>query len=116
MGWQLPLYTSFSKTLDAANCLNKDLTEYFMVNFFALFALPCLISIHIHLFPTSDISLFTYLQKNHLSGLRKTYLKLSFDTVQELMNVKSELVHVVENNWAKSDAAEAYDSILFGKR
>ncbi|KAE8646908.1 DNA polymerase epsilon catalytic subunit A isoform X1 [Cucumis sativus] len=54
--------------------------------------------------------------KNHLSGLRKTYLKLSFDTVQELMNVKSELVHVVENNWAKSDAAEAYDSILFGKR
>ncbi|XP_022957705.1 DNA polymerase epsilon catalytic subunit A-like [Cucurbita moschata] len=54
--------------------------------------------------------------KNHLSGLRKAYLKLSFDTVQELMNVKSELLRVVESNWAKSDAAEAYDSILFGKR
>lgn len=60
--------------------------------------------------------LFANVQKNHLSGLHKTYLKLSFYTVQELMNVKNELLHVVESNWAKSDAAEAYDSILFGKR
>lgn len=59
---------------------------------------------------------FAHLQTNHLSGLHKAYLKLSFDAVQELMNVKSELLHVVESNREKSDAAEAYDSILFGKR
>ena len=55
-------------------------------------------------------------QKNHLSGLRKSYLKLSFDTVQQLMNVKSDLMHVVERNQAKSDAAQAYESILTGRR
>ncbi|TQD77364.1 hypothetical protein C1H46_037096 [Malus baccata] len=54
--------------------------------------------------------------KNHLSGLRKSYLKLSFDNVQQLMNVKSDLLHVVERNRSKFDAAEAYESILIGKR
>ncbi|KAI4322394.1 hypothetical protein L6164_022096 [Bauhinia variegata] len=54
--------------------------------------------------------------KNHLSGLQKSYLKLSFDTVQQLMNVKSDLMHVVERNQAKSDTAEAYESILTIRR
>ncbi|MED6160431.1 DNA polymerase epsilon catalytic subunit A [Stylosanthes scabra] len=54
--------------------------------------------------------------KNHLSGLRKSYLKLSFDTVQQLMTVKSDLMHVVERNQAKSDAAEAYEFILTERR
>ncbi|PSR89873.1 DNA polymerase epsilon catalytic subunit A like [Actinidia chinensis var. chinensis] len=53
--------------------------------------------------------------KNHLSGLQKAYLKISFDTVQQLMHVKSDLMHVVERNQAKLDAAEAYESILTGK-
>ncbi|KAF7120543.1 hypothetical protein RHSIM_Rhsim13G0107600 [Rhododendron simsii] len=53
--------------------------------------------------------------KNHLSGLRKPYLKISFDTVQQLMRVKSDLMHVVERNQAKLDAAEAYESVLTGK-
>lgn len=56
------------------------------------------------------------LQKNHLSGLRKSFLKLTFDTVQQLMNVKSDLMHVAARNKAKSDAAEAYESILTGRR
>lgn len=55
-------------------------------------------------------------QKNHLSGIRKTYLKISFDTVQQLMNVKSDLVHVVKRNQAEFDAAQAYESILAGRR
>ena len=55
-------------------------------------------------------------QKNHLSGLRKSYLKLSFDTVQQLMAVKSDLLHVVERNQSKSDATAAYELILTGKR
>ncbi|KAJ0576989.1 putative DNA-directed DNA polymerase [Helianthus annuus] len=49
--------------------------------------------------------------KNHLSGLQKTYLKISFDTVQQLMQVKSDLMRVVERNKEKSDAAEAFESI-----
>ncbi|CAK9156274.1 unnamed protein product [Ilex paraguariensis] len=53
--------------------------------------------------------------KTHLSGLRKSYLKISFDTVQQLMHVKSDLMHFVERNQAKFDAAEAYESILTGK-
>jgi len=51
-----------------------------------------------------------------LSGLHKSYLKISFATVQQLMDVKRDLLHVVERNQAKSDAAEAYESILTGKR
>ncbi|XP_071723103.1 DNA polymerase epsilon catalytic subunit A-like isoform X1 [Rutidosis leptorrhynchoides] len=54
--------------------------------------------------------------KNHLSGLHKSYLKISFDTVQQLMDVKRDLMHVVQRNQAKFDAAEAYEFILSGKR
>ncbi|PPR80400.1 hypothetical protein GOBAR_AA40313 [Gossypium barbadense] len=62
--------------------------------------------------------IFTFLNyvKNHLSGLHKRYLKISFDTVQQLMDVKRDLVHVVERNRTKFDAAEAYESILMGNR
>ncbi|KAI3706102.1 hypothetical protein L1987_76358 [Smallanthus sonchifolius] len=50
--------------------------------------------------------------KNHLSGLQKTYLKISFDTVQQLMQVKSDIMRVVERNQEKSNAAEAYESVF----
>lgn len=50
--------------------------------------------------------------KNHLSGLQSKYLKLSFNTVQELMNVKSELLPLVQRNQAKLDAAQAYESLF----
>lgn len=62
------------------------------------------------------IASYYYGQKNHLSGLHRRYLKISFDTVQQLMDVKKDLVHVVERNQEKFDAAEAYESILMGKR
>lgn len=62
------------------------------------------------------IVLLAHGQKNHLSGLHKSYLKISFDTVQQLMDVKKDLLQVVERNQAKFDAAEAYESILTGKR
>jgi DNA polymerase epsilon subunit 1 len=52
--------------------------------------------------------------KNHLSGLQHSYLKVSFNTVQELMNVKSELLPIVDRNRAKLDAAQAYESLLQG--
>ncbi|KAL2635827.1 hypothetical protein R1flu_007306 [Riccia fluitans] len=52
--------------------------------------------------------------KNHLSGLRHTFLKISFNTVQELVSVKSELLPIVERNQAKVEAAQAYDSLFKG--
>ncbi|GMH11122.1 hypothetical protein Nepgr_012963 [Nepenthes gracilis] len=53
--------------------------------------------------------------KNHLSGLWKSYLKISFDTVQQLMHVRNDLLRVVDRNQTKFDAAGAYESILMGK-
>ncbi|KNA12254.1 hypothetical protein SOVF_127620 [Spinacia oleracea] len=53
--------------------------------------------------------------KNHLSGLRKSYLKISFDTVQQLMSVKNDLLRVVDRNKTKFEAAQAYESIITGK-
>ncbi|XP_057534123.1 DNA polymerase epsilon catalytic subunit A-like [Amaranthus tricolor] len=53
--------------------------------------------------------------KNHLSGLRKSYLKISFDTVQQLMTVRNDLLKVVDRNRAKFEAAQAYESIISGK-
>ncbi|WOK95843.1 DNA polymerase epsilon catalytic subunit A-like [Canna indica] len=49
--------------------------------------------------------------KNHLSGLQRSYLKLSFDTVQQLMHVKNDLMHVVQRNQSKLDASGAFESI-----
>ncbi|ESW04397.1 hypothetical protein PHAVU_011G091900 [Phaseolus vulgaris] len=54
--------------------------------------------------------------KNHLSGLRKSYLKLSFDTVQQLMDVKRDLMPSVERNKAKSDTTEAFVSMSTERR
>jgi len=59
---------------------------------------------------------YVHEQKNHLSGLQKKYLKVSFDTVQQLVEVKRDLLHIVERNLAKFNALEAYESILSGKR
>ncbi|MCO5564216.1 hypothetical protein L7F22_017874 [Adiantum nelumboides] len=51
--------------------------------------------------------------KNHLSGLQGRFLKVSFDTVQNLTQAKSDLMPVVEINQAKLEAAEAYESFLY---
>lgn len=56
------------------------------------------------------------LQKNHLSGLKRKYLKLQFDTVQQLMRVRNDLLHVVEKNEEKLDAVEAFETIHGVKR
>lgn len=60
-------------------------------------------------------SLFVF-QKNHLSGLKRKYLKIQFDTVQQLMRVRSDLLHVVEKNEEELNAAEAFESIYGVKR
>eukprot|EP00897_Mesotaenium_endlicherianum_P006205 jgi/Mesen1/5612/ME000282S04761 len=52
--------------------------------------------------------------KNHLSGRRRTFLKVSFLTVQNLMEVKKDILPVVARNQAKLEAAEAYESLQQG--
>ena len=56
----------------------------------------------------------TYLphsQKNHLSGKRCTFLRIGFNTVQDLQAVKRDVAAAVARNEAKLDAATAYESL-----
>lgn len=51
----------------------------------------------------------TFAQKNHLSGLTKTYLKVSFLTVQSLLAVRNELLPFIKKNKERIDIMEAYE-------
>ena len=50
--------------------------------------------------------------KNHLSGLRRKYLKVSFATVQELMDVRRELLPAVQRNRAVEEARDGFDAAV----
>ena len=49
--------------------------------------------------------------KNHLSGLKQRYLKVIFATVQDLMDVRREVLPMVKRNQQKNEAAEAYEAL-----
>lgn len=49
--------------------------------------------------------------KNHLSGLKKLYIKLSFDSVEELMRVRRDLLSAVRKNKEKEKASEIYNCL-----
>ena len=46
--------------------------------------------------------------KNHLSGIQRTLLKVSFRVVTDLMEVKRELLPIVEKNQSKAGANDVY--------
>jgi DNA polymerase epsilon subunit 1 len=46
--------------------------------------------------------------KNHLAGLKRTYLKVEFSTVQDLIACKSKLMPIVFENKERSELADAY--------
>lgn len=50
--------------------------------------------------------------KNHLVGLKQTYLKLSFHNVQDLMTVRTQVQPIVNKNKAKNKST-AYDASAF---
>ncbi len=52
--------------------------------------------------------------KNHLSGLKQRYLKVVFATVQDLMDVRREIMPMVKRNQQKCEAAEAYEQVRVG--
>ena len=49
--------------------------------------------------------------KNHLSGLTQRYLKVVFATVQDLMDVRREVMPLVRKNQTKCEAAAAYEAL-----
>ena len=52
--------------------------------------------------------LSTALQKNHLAGLQRKLLRVSFWNVQQLMDVKREVQPLVQRNQGKGSATDAY--------
>lgn len=52
------------------------------------------------------------LQQNHLIGLKRNYIKLSFNTVDDLMKVKREISPAVRKNREKEQSNDTYTSML----
>ncbi len=52
------------------------------------------------------------LQHNHLVGLKMTYLKLSFLTVEDLTKVKREINPAVKKNKEREKSNDAYTAML----
>lgn len=58
-----------------------------------------------------SIFCFRLLQPNHLVGLKRTYLKLSFLTVEDLMKAKREIFPAVKKNKERSQSLEVYSTL-----
>ena len=52
------------------------------------------------------------LQPNHLVGLKRKYLKLSFDSTQELMKVRRSLMPAIKKNQEREKSSDSYASML----
>ena len=49
--------------------------------------------------------------KNHVTGLKQTFLKVAFNTVSELMDVRRDLLPIVRRNRSKAQSAQAYEAM-----
>jgi hypothetical protein len=58
--------------------------------------------------------LASLLQKNHLSGLQRKLLKVSFYNSQQLAEVKREVAPIASRNRAKSKTTAAYSTLHRG--
>jgi DNA polymerase epsilon subunit 1 len=54
----------------------------------------------------------TLFQHNHLVGLKRTYLKLSFLNVDDLMKVKKEINPAVKKNKEREKSTDFYTTML----
>ncbi|EPY88299.1 polymerase (DNA directed), epsilon [Camelus ferus] len=57
--------------------------------------------------PKEDLDL-----PNHLVGLKRNYIKLSFNTVEDLVKVRKEISPAVKKNREQSHASDAYTAML----
>lgn len=53
-----------------------------------------------------------YVQPNHLVGLKRNYLKLSFLCVEDLMKVKKDIFSAVRKNQDREKSSNAYAGLL----
>lgn len=53
-----------------------------------------------------------FLQPNHLVGLKRNYIKLSFNTVDDLIKVKREISPAVRKNREREQSNDEYTSML----
>jgi len=51
-------------------------------------------------------------QPNHLVGLKRNYLKLSFFCVEDLMKVKKDIFAAVRKNRDREKSGDAYSGLL----
>lgn len=58
------------------------------------------------------ILLIWCLQPNHLVGLKRNYIKLAFNTVDDLVKVKREIAPAVRKNREREQSNDAYTSML----
>lgn len=58
------------------------------------------------------ILLIWSLQPNHLVGLKRNYIKLAFNTVDDLVKVKREIAPAVRKNREREQSNDAYTSML----
>lgn len=53
-------------------------------------------------------------QKNHLAGIQRKMVKVLFNNVQQLMDVRREVMGIVARNKGKSGMADAYSMLQQG--
>jgi len=53
-----------------------------------------------------------FVQPNHLVGLKRSYLKLSFLCVEDLMKVKKDIFAAVRKNRDREKSTDAYSGLL----
>lgn len=56
--------------------------------------------------------IFFLFQPNHLVGLKRQYLKLSFLSVEDLTKVRREIQPAVRKNKEREQSSEAYTTLL----
>nr|XP_023689121.1 DNA polymerase epsilon catalytic subunit A [Paramormyrops kingsleyae]XP_023689122.1 DNA polymerase epsilon catalytic subunit A [Paramormyrops kingsleyae]XP_023689123.1 DNA polymerase epsilon catalytic subunit A [Paramormyrops kingsleyae] len=64
-------------------------------------------AVKLEILPKEDLDL-----PNHLVGLRRNYIKLSFNTVDDLVKVKREILPAVRKNREREKSNDAYTSML----
>lgn len=74
---------------------------------------------HCFLQPPSPVPQYSFhpydlitLQPNHLVGLKRNYIKLSFNTVDDLVKVRKEISPAVRKNRERDQANDVYTSML----
>ena len=76
------------------------------------FYFVCGLSRLLIIFEPFVIFVFAFYQANHLVGLKRKYLKLSFNSVTDLMKAKRDVMPAIRKNKEREKSNNAYTSML----